>query len=114
MSKEFASQVDAYRRAAGYRSQRRLSLDAGISHSTIPRLLKGDRNATPVVAGALMHSLRVPVELRAEFLLLAAGHDATSLRETLGTVPRTSEEISAAWRHRSMGGLRARQGLDPR
>lgn len=96
MTREFVSQTRAYMETAGFRSQRQLAIDSGINHSTISRLLKGDRNATPKTAGALLHSLRIPGEYRTEFLLLAAGHDAMSIRYTVGTIIRTPEEIWAS------------------
>ena len=93
MTKEFVSQLRAYTEAAGFHSQRQLAQDAGIDHSTISRLLKGNRNATPNVAGALMHSLSVPGEARAEFLLLAAGHNTAFIKNTLGGEVSTPEQI---------------------
>lgn len=93
MTREFASQTKAYMETAGFRSQRELAIDSGVDHSAISRLLKGNRNATPRVAGALLHSLHVPGEHRVEFLLLAAGHDAISIKYTVGSDIRTPEQI---------------------
>ncbi len=82
MTKEFASELGLRMAAQGF-SQRRLGEASGVDHSSISRLLKGNRNASPQVAEGLMSGLHVAPDQSARFLLLAAGHSGEVIQGVL-------------------------------
>ena len=81
MTVEFA---DRLRHEMGALSQRDLGTIAGINHSSISRLLRGNRNATPRVAEGLMKALEIPPADQVDFLLTAAGHSRAMIRTVTG------------------------------
>lgn len=82
MTKEFAAELGSRMATEGF-SQRRLGEVSGVDHSSISRLLRGDRNATHEVAMGLMAGLHVNPGQSARFLLLAAGHSSEDIQAVL-------------------------------
>lgn len=73
-------------------SQRQLAQKAGIDHSTVSKLLIGNRNANSEVAEGLMIALSIEIPHdRNEFLLLAAGHSKKFIKE-VNSIPRRTKK----------------------
>ena len=81
MTVEFAQRLKQ-EMAENMISQRQLAQKAGINHSTVSKLLVGNRNANSEVAEGLMRALSIEIPHdRNEFLLLAAGHSKKVIKE---------------------------------
>jgi len=72
-------------------SQRELARRSGINHSTISRLLDGERDARADVALGLMKGLGKKTS-QVEFLLSAAGHSESVIAEVTGRRTPTLSE----------------------